>query len=106
MREKLHVYYWSPFVSKVATVNAVLGSATTLGLYSKGKIIPHIINVAGEWNEYENDLIKNNIKTIRLTKSNLINNLNFTGFLKSRIVYFLLFLISFTSFKITKKKST
>lgn len=95
MREKLHVYYWSPFVSKVATVNAVLGSATTLGLYSKGKIIPHIINVAGEWNEYENDLIKNNIKTIRLTKSNLINNLNFTGFLKSRIVYFLLFLISF-----------
>ena len=44
MREKLHVYYWSPFVSKVATVNAVLGSATTLGLYSKGKIIPHIIN--------------------------------------------------------------
>ena len=25
----------------------------TLGLYSKGKIIPHIINVAGEWNEYE-----------------------------------------------------
>ena len=105
MKEKLHVYYWSPFISKVATVNAVLGSATTLGLYSKGEIIPHIINVAGEWNEYEGHLMKNDIKIIRLTKFNLINNFNFTGFLKSRVVYLLLFLISFIPLlKLLKKK--
>ncbi len=95
MKEKFHIYYWSPFVSKVATVNAVLGSATTLRLYSKDRLVPHIINVAGEWNGYENYLKKKNIKIIKLTKLNVIDNLNFTGFFKSRVIYFFLFLVSF-----------
>ena len=32
MKDKIHIYYWSPFISNVATVNAVLGSIRTLKL--------------------------------------------------------------------------
>ncbi len=68
MDGKFHVYYWSPFISKVATVNAVLGSATTLRLYSKDKLVPYIINVAGEWNGYEKYLKKKKYKNNKVNK--------------------------------------
>ena len=53
MKNKIKIYYWSPFISKVATVNAVLGSVKTLKTYSNQKYEPHIINAAGEWNKHK-----------------------------------------------------
>ena len=41
MKNKIKIYYWSPFISKVATVNAVLGSVKTLKAYSNQKYEPH-----------------------------------------------------------------
>ena len=93
MKDKTHIYYWSPFISNVATVNAVLGSIRSLKAYSNQKYVPYIINAAGEWNKYNKELNDDGINIIKLTKSNIIDNANFTGFLKSRLVYLYLFFI-------------
>lgn len=90
----MNIYYWSPFISHVATVKAVINSAYSLNYYSN-KYSTHIINVAGEWNIYKKELLKKNIKLINLTSSNVINNKNINGFFKSRLIYLYLCTISF-----------
>ena len=93
MKDKTHIYYWSPFISNVATVNAVLGSIRTLKTYSNQKYVPHIINAAGEWNKYNKELNDNGINIIKLSNSKIIDNSNYTGFFRSRLIYLYLFLI-------------
>ena len=106
MKNKIHIYYWSPFISKVATVNAVLGSIKTLKAYSNQKYEPHIINAAGEWNKYKKELNENNINIIKLTDSKIIDNSNYTGFFKSRLVYlYLFFILLIPLLKLLKKFS-
>ena len=90
----MNIYYWSPFITHVATVKAVINSASSLNYYSN-KYSTSIINVAGEWNIYEKELLKKNIKLINLTSSNIINNKNINGFFKSRLIYLYLCIISF-----------
>ena len=89
------VFYWSPHIDKVATVKAVINSAYSLKLYSKKIYEPYIINVAGEWDEYEADLKNKGIHLIKLTNSNIIKNRNIKGFIRSRLIYFYVFFISF-----------
>ena len=50
------IYYWSPFITPVATTKAVINSAYAVKLYSKKRYEPFIINVAGEWDIYKKDL--------------------------------------------------
>ena len=57
----MNIYYWSPFITHVATVKAVINSASSLNRYSN-KHSSYIINVAGEWNIYKDELLKKNIK--------------------------------------------
>jgi len=90
----MNIYYWSPFITHVATVKAVINSASSLNRYSQ-KYTTSVINVAGEWNIYKKDLLKKNIKIIDLTSSKIIDNKKVSGFFKSRIIYIYLFLISF-----------
>jgi glycosyltransferase involved in cell wall biosynthesis len=90
----MNFYYWSPFLSDVATVKAVLNSAISIKKYSR-QINPYIINVVGEWNSFENEIKLNKVETISFTKNiNLYNNLPRYTFLKSRFSYFLISLIS------------
>ena len=91
----MKVYYWSPFISKVATISAVLNSVIAIKKFSKNSIEPVIINVAGEWNNFEDETKKENIKVINLTKSKILNNKNYIGLIKSRMIYIYVSLISF-----------
>ena len=95
MKDKTHIYYWSPFISNVATVNAVLGSIRSLKTYSDQKFEPHVINAAGEWNKYKKELNDNGINIIKLSNSKIIDNSNYTGFFRSRLIYLYLFFILF-----------
>ena len=52
----MKIFYWSPFISKVATITAVINSMISLTKYSKNKLEPQLINVAGEWDMYKTDL--------------------------------------------------
>ena len=89
----MNIYYWSPFITHVATVRSVINSASSLNSYSD-KYSTYIINVAGEWNIYKKELSAKNIKIINLTSSNIIDNKKVSGFFKSRFIYIYLFIIS------------
>jgi glycosyltransferase involved in cell wall biosynthesis len=90
----MNFYYWSPFISNVATVKAVLNSTISIKKFSK-KINPTIINVIGEWNQYKEIIKNNNINIINFKyDKNSYQNLPRYGFIRSRFSYLL---ISFKS---------
>jgi len=98
------VYYWSPFLTHVATISAVIESAKSLKKYSK-KYEPVIIDACGEFESYKEILIKNQIKIINLTSFKYFKFLPKNGFFKSRFSYILIFLLSFIPlYKVIKKK--
>ena len=57
----MKVFYWSPFFRKIATISAVINSAKSLVKYHKNnKYSVSIIDAIGEWNEYKENVNKNN----------------------------------------------
>ena len=99
------VYYWSPFLTHVATISAVIESAKSLRKYSK-KYEPVIIDACGEFESYKKTLINNQINTINLTSFKYFKFLPKNGFFSSRFSYLLIFLFSFIPlYKVIKKKN-
>ena len=97
------VYYWSPFLTHVATISAVIESAKSLKKYSK-KYEPVIID--SMWNELQKNFIKNKIKTINLTSFKYFKFLPKNGFFKSRFSYILnFFILIYSLYKVIKKKN-
>ena len=45
----MDIFYWSPFISKVATVSSVIRSAESLIKYSKKNIKVSLVDAIGEW---------------------------------------------------------
>lgn len=89
---KKSVAYWSPCLTKVGTVKSTLNSAISLAKYSRDYEVI-IINVFGEWSNHEKYLNQNNVKLKNLT-FNYYNLLPKNGFLKSRLSYIIIFVIS------------
>ena len=87
----MKVFYWCPFISNVATINAVINSALSLKKFSNQQIHPVIINSLGEWEEKKDELSANNIKKINFFKFNFIKFLPKLGFLQSRFSYLVAF---------------
>ena len=81
------IYYWSPCLTEVGTVKSTLNSAISLAKYSKNYEVI-LLNVFGEWNNYEKYLAQKNVKLENLF-FNYKNILPKYGFLKSRISYVL-----------------
>ncbi len=54
----MKVYYWSPFISHVATVTAVINSIISLKKFSTNNTDYRVINVFKEWSPYKNQLKK------------------------------------------------
>ena len=52
----MNIYYWSPYLSKVATAKAVINSAESIKYFSNKKINTLLINAAGEWNSEKKKL--------------------------------------------------
>ena len=46
---KTKIYYWCPFINKVATVKAVYNSVTSINKFSDGKFESIILDAFGEW---------------------------------------------------------
>ena len=63
----MKIFYWSPFISKVATVSSVIRSAESILKYSKNEknINVAIIDAIGEWQDYKK-FIDPKIKIINL----------------------------------------
>ena len=96
--KKIKVYYWSPFVDKVATTKAVLNSVLSLNKYSREKFEAIIINVFGEWLSY-NLKDSQNIKFYDLNNLNFLNKFSSFGFVKSRLKYLFIFFFSYFPLK-------
>ena len=91
---KKKILYWSPFISNVGTVKSTLNSAIAYSRYSLRTNNVGIINVCGEWDEYEDEIKKNNINLIKLNFS-YFKYLPKKGYIQSRISFFLIFILSF-----------
>ena len=102
----MNLYYWSPFLSEVATVKAVLNSAHSLSKYSKGNLKPCIINSVGEWNSFKDEIKDKQIELIDFyQKKNFYKNLPRFGYIKSRYSYLLIILKSYRKlYKFLKSK--
>ena len=91
----MKIFYWSPFISYVATTYAVINSIVAMKKFSKKKVNISLINVASEWNDHIEKIKKENIKLIELKKKKIdFKNLPKGNFIKSRITYFIVFFCS------------
>ena len=98
MNKKKIICYWSPFISNVATVKAVINSALSINRYSDHKFESLIIDVFGEWRtNFDSKLY--NLKFYNLNYIKQIFDFSSEGFLKSRLKYIIIFLLSFISLK-------
>ena len=87
------IFYWSPFLTKIATIKSVINSASILKKKDHLSEV-YIINSVGEWNDYKNEIESKNLKIINLISFNLHNYLPKNGYLQSRLS---LIIISFVT---------
>ncbi len=88
---KSKVYYWCPFIDKVATVKSVINSSFCLVKYDQ-LFKPILLNVCGEWSSYKDELKEKNISVQNLTELKILPIRNKRkGFLSSRLLYFYIF---------------
>ena len=86
----MDIFYWSPFISKVATISSAIRSAESLVKYSQKQIDVSIIDSIGEWEEYK-DIINPKIKIIKLNNKNYYKRLPRGSYIKSRLSYLIIF---------------
>lgn len=90
----MHICYWSPFLTHIATVDAVKNSAISVKKYlnSDNEIKIKILNSSGEWTFYKNN--KNNIDIYDLQNINFYKILPKKGFISSRFSFVVIFLFN------------
>ncbi len=85
------IFYWSPHISKVATIKNVLNSAFSLKKFNKEKINVSILDVIGEWSNHKNEFESKKINYLKISGFEISKLLPISGYLVSRIIYFLVF---------------
>ena len=96
--KKKTIYYWSPFLTEIATSKAVINSAYSLQkYYSNYETI--IVDAVGEFSKKIDEINEKKIKIIKLQKYDLVRFLPKHGKLKSRISFLIIFITSFFGLK-------
>ena len=73
----MKIYYWAPYFSKIATINAVLNSFNSIKIKN---LDSKVLNTVGEWDILD---VKDRVD---ITKNRfLFNNIKKTGFIRSRV---------------------
>ena len=98
MNKKKTVCYWSPHISNVATVKAVINSALSVNRYSNQRFESLILDVFGEWKSNINNETYN-LKFHILNYFPKLFKFSSEGFIKSRLKYIIIFFLSFRSLK-------
>ena len=94
----MNIFYWSPFISNVATVSSVMRSADSLVRYSNESINVSLIDSIGEWKDQKKK-INPKINIIKLNNNNFYNLLPRGGFIRSRLSYLIIFFLNFNKLK-------
>lgn len=101
---KKEIYYWSPFIGRVATVRSVVNSIIGFKRLKQKKLNLHLINCYGEWNNFRYQLKKEKVNIIDLQKKIKIGIDNY-GKIYSRFVYLITFIISYNKLRYILKKN-
>ena len=96
---KKDVYYWSPYLGKVATIRSVINSMIGLKRHNGDNYKINLINCYGEWNSFRSLLKREKVAILDLQKKIKIN-INLHGFFVSRLIYFFTLIISYKKLKI------
>ena len=96
MEKNNKIFIWSPFTSKVGTVKNVVNFTSGLADYSKKKQFNiSFINSFGEWNYLKKELEDKKFNFFDFFYSNKFLKWKKDGFIKSRLFYIIIFLVSF-----------
>ncbi len=96
--KKKTIYYWSPFLTEIATSKAVINSAFSLQKYYPNYETV-IVDAVGEFSKKIEEIKEKKIKIIKLKKKNLVRFLPKHGKFKSRISFLIIFITSFFGLK-------
>ena len=103
--KKKRVYYWSPFITPIATRKAVINSAYSLNKFDNN-FETIILNFFGEFNQNISEIKKKKINLLNYYSLNVLSYLPKYGKIPSRISFFILFILGFFPLlKILKKNS-
>ena len=89
--DKKTIFVWSPFVSKVGTVQNVINSLNGINKYSM--LNTNLINVFGEWDNYKSSFNLDKVSIYNFKFLRFLKYWNKIGFFKSRLSYLLIFTI-------------
>ncbi len=95
------IYFWSPFNSKIGTVNSVINSVKSIEKFSNENYKPFLLDSTNEWKKYENIF---NLIYLRKNKRDFRNFKN-KGFILSRIFFLKIFFSCFFPMKKTLQKN-
>ena len=94
----MKIFYWSPFLSNIATIDAVLNSIKSLHSYDKNNNFdPILIDAVGEWVQKKSKTKEIQIK--KLYKKEIYQLLPKGSFFRSRFSQAIIFLLSFFRLK-------
>ena len=100
----MNILIWSPFLQKVGTTTNVCNIISSITKYSKKKYKIDLINVFGEWDDYNFDDI--NVNKISLLNYKFLRKEKKGGFISSRFYTILIIILSIIPLlKILKKKN-
>ena len=90
----MKLYYWSPFLTNIATVSAVTNSINSLKKYDKeNNFKTFLIDSSGEWQSKLDKTL--GIDIVKLYKKNYHNFLPKGNFFKSRLSQMIIFILNF-----------
>ena len=92
------VFYWSPYLSNVATIRNVINSAISLKKYNYNTYDVSLLDTVGEWRSHDDEINNNKINVEKVNKYNLNFDLNKSGYLRSRLYFIFIFIINFFPF--------
>jgi len=89
------IFYWSPYLSNVATIRNVINSALSLKKYNYDSYDVSLLDTIGEWKLYKEEIIQNKVNIKKINNLNLNFDLNKSGYLKSRLYFIFIFIFNF-----------
>jgi len=102
--EKKKIYYWSPFLTNIATCKAVINSAYSIKKFFNN-YEPTIIDAAGEFESKKKEIYDKKISIVRLFFFNYIYLLPKFGRIRSRVSFIIIFILSFIPLKNILKRN-
>ena len=95
---KQEIYYWSPFIGRVATIRSVINSMIGLKRYYGKYYKISLLDCYGEWKSFGSRLKQEKINILNIQKKfNL--NIDLHGFFFSRLIYLFSLVISYKKLK-------